>query len=128
MSTEQEYDTETMSQSMLDQLDHEQQLPTALDRSSKISFSPNFDPTNRQAFQYQQHNHNPQQLTPHSQDEPTQFATTSAQAHPSDMLDAYGNFAHMIDPDDPMLDADPFGLTASMHYSTTYSHEQQPKR
>ncbi|KAF2765827.1 hypothetical protein EJ03DRAFT_279306 [Teratosphaeria nubilosa] len=25
-----------------------------------------------------------------------------------------------IDPDDPMLDADPFGLSASMHYPTTY--------
>lgn len=34
----------------------------------------------------------------------------------------------MIDPNDPMLDADPFGLSASMHYPTSYSFEQAPQR
>jgi len=33
----------------------------------------------------------------------------------------------MIDPHDPMLDADPFGLSASMHYPTSYSSlDHQP--
>ena len=32
----------------------------------------------------------------------------------------FGNMGEMIDPDDPMLDADPFGLSASMHYPTNY--------
>lgn len=31
-----------------------------------------------------------------------------------------------IDNFDPMFDADPFGLTASMHFPTTYSFDQQP--
>ena len=35
---------------------------------------------------------------------------------------------NMIDPNDPMLDADPFGLSASMHYPTSYSFEQPPHR
>ena len=34
----------------------------------------------------------------------------------------------MIDPNDPMLDADPFGLSASMHYPTSYSFEQPSHR
>ena len=34
----------------------------------------------------------------------------------------------MIDPNDPMLDADPFGLSASMHYPTSYSFEQPTQR
>lgn len=29
---------------------------------------------------------------------------------------------------DPMLDADPFGLSASMHFPTNYSFDQQPQR
>lgn len=29
-----------------------------------------------------------------------------------------------VDPSDPMLDADPFGLSASMHYPTSYSFDQ----
>lgn len=40
-----------------------------------------------------------------------------------------GGFAvHGIDPYDPMLDADPFGLTASMHFPTQFSYEQTPVR
>lgn len=30
---------------------------------------------------------------------------------------------HLFDPYDPMLDADPFGLSASMHFPTSYSYE-----
>lgn len=40
-------------------------------------------------------------------------------------FDAMGQ---VIDPNDPMLDADPFGLSASMHYPTSYSamdHQQR---
>jgi hypothetical protein len=32
----------------------------------------------------------------------------------------FGHMGEIIDPDDPMLDADPFGLSASMHYPTNY--------
>jgi hypothetical protein len=34
----------------------------------------------------------------------------------------------MIDPNDPMLDADPFGLDTTMHYPTAYSFEQSAQR
>lgn len=33
-----------------------------------------------------------------------------------------------IDPNDPMLDADPFGLSASMHFPTSYSFDHPPQR
>jgi len=39
-------------------------------------------------------------------------------SHPAD---TDGQF----DPSDPMLDADPFGLSASMNYPTNYAFEQQ---
>jgi len=35
---------------------------------------------------------------------------------------------HMIDPYDPMLDADPFGLTASMHFPNPYALPQSHVR
>jgi hypothetical protein len=38
----------------------------------------------------------------------------------------FGNMGELIDPNDPMLDADPFGLSASMHYPTSYAFEQPP--
>ncbi|KXL46716.1 MAG: hypothetical protein FE78DRAFT_538145 [Acidomyces sp. 'richmondensis'] len=34
-------------------------------------------------------------------------------------------FGQVIDPDDPMLDADPFGLSASMTYPTSYGQHSQ---
>ncbi|KAK8211583.1 hypothetical protein M8818_003238 [Zalaria obscura] len=34
----------------------------------------------------------------------------------------------MFDPYDPMLDADPFGLSASMHFPTNYAFDQPPQR
>lgn len=33
-----------------------------------------------------------------------------------------------FDPYDPMLDADPFGLSASMHFPTSYSYDQGAQR
>ena len=33
-----------------------------------------------------------------------------------------------IDPYDPMLDADPFGLTASMHFPNPFNFQHQPRR
>lgn len=48
---------------------------------------------------------------------------------PSASETSSGPFANeMIDPNDPMLDADPFGLSASMHYPTSYSFEQPVQR
>jgi hypothetical protein len=39
-----------------------------------------------------------------------------------------GSAGHMIDPYDPMLDADPFGLTASMHFPNPYTYAPAQSR
>lgn len=65
----------------------------------------------------------PPQMTPTSQSQPP--------SHPpnSDSTGGQlGSLGEMIDPNDPMLDADPFGLSASMHYPTSYSFEQSSQR
>lgn len=100
MSTEQEYDQDA-TQSMLDQLE-----PDPNDRDQH-HLNPYQAQNNyaRNPYAYQQ------QLTPHSQNEQNHMSPTAQL--PTDM----------IDPNDPMLDADPFGLTASMHYPTSYSYD-----
>ena len=40
----------------------------------------------------------------------------------------YPPMEQMFDPYDPMLDADPFGLSASMHFPTNYSFDQTQQR
>jgi hypothetical protein len=35
----------------------------------------------------------------------------------------FNTMNHLFDPYDPMLDADPFGLSASMHFPTQFSYE-----
>jgi hypothetical protein len=53
-------------------------------------------------------------------------------AHPSTtnggQVGGGGFPAHGVDPYDPMLDADPFGLTASMHFPTNFAFEQASVR
>lgn len=39
-----------------------------------------------------------------------------------------GSAGATFDPFDPMLDADPFGLTASMHFPTPYNFESSQSR
>jgi len=58
-----------------------------------------------------------QQLTP-------QYEQQQQQQGAEGETSAYASIPHMIDPNDPMLDADPFGLSASMHYPTAYSFDQ----
>jgi len=61
---------------------------------------------------------------------------TAAQSEPktrprdrgAPQLDQNGQYQQMnIDNFDPMFDADPFGLSASMHFPTNYSFDQQPR-
>ncbi len=60
----------------------------------------------------------------------------STQAQPpapsSNMTDAgggpFGSGSHGFDPYDPMLDADPFGLSASMHFPTPYTYDSHQIR
>lgn len=37
----------------------------------------------------------------------------------------FGAMNQLYDPYDPMLDSDPFGLSASMHFPTQFSYEQR---
>lgn len=39
-----------------------------------------------------------------------------------------GMGGHAIDPYDPMLDADPFGLTASMHFPNPFNFQPHQRR
>ena len=59
-------------------------------------------------------------------------ATTSGVqglAHMAPAMDGGGGpSSHMIDHYDPMLDADPFGLTASMHFPNAFPRSEQVRR
>lgn len=50
----------------------------------------------------------------------------------SQMMDAnhqaYGAINQNFDPYDPMLDADPFGLSASMHFPTQFTFQESSMR
>ena len=49
-----------------------------------------------------------------------QSFTSPASATPNDGGNVFNGMNHLFDPYDPMLDADPFGLSASMHFPTMY--------
>ena len=42
--------------------------------------------------------------------------------------EAHAGFGQIFDPADPVLDADPFGLTASMHFPTPFSFQESSMR
>jgi hypothetical protein len=44
--------------------------------------------------------------------------------HISSAGDNVGTFTQLLDPYDPMLDLDPFGLSASMHFPTQFTVER----
>ena len=122
MSTEQEYDTH-QTRSMLDRPDPDDTSDPSPDQLHG-NYPPQFDHHHPQTSDYYQPPLTaPPQLTPSSQSQPT--------SHPPNADGTGGplsNLGEMIDPNDPMLDADPFGLSASMHYPTSYSFEQPPQR
>lgn len=39
----------------------------------------------------------------------------------------FGNTNQLLGQYEPMLDADPFGLSASMHFPTPFNYEQNPR-
>ena len=57
-------------------------------------------------------------------------STNASQAETASGIQGPFAMGQVIDPNDPMLDADPFGLSASMHYPTSYSslNQQAPSR
>ena len=112
MSTEQEYDRQ-QPRSMLDQPDGDDNSDPSPDRLN-AAYPPQFDQMNPATSDYYRPSINvPAQMPPPS-------------ANPDGQGGQFGG--DMIDPNDPMLDADPFGLSASMHYPTSYSFEQSAQR
>jgi len=112
VSTEQEYDEQA---DMLDDQD-----PS--DQSAGPGPFPNtFPPTT----QMQQQGMQPPMQPPSqnaSQNQPYQ-SPASMPAEPNGAGAVFGTMNHLFDPYDPMLDADPFGLSASMHFPTQFSYE-----
>lgn len=49
--------------------------------------------------------------------------TSTPQAQSKQNVSGPFAMGQAIDANDPMLDADPFGLSASMHYPTAYSDQ-----
>jgi hypothetical protein len=143
VNTEQEYDTTNGSHSMLDQHDTDPDHASEhdnLDAHHNLhgNYPPQqYDPAHPpagQGFGYQQSgqsSHMPppgqQQMTPQyeQQQQQQQHLGQGQQQQGSESESgAYASIPHMIDPNDPLLDADPFGLSASMHYPTSYSFDQ----
>jgi len=50
------------------------------------------------------------------------------QQHISSAGDNAGTFTQLLDPYDPMLDLDPFGLSASMHFPTQFTFDTSSMR
>ncbi|KAL6713346.1 hypothetical protein ACLMJK_008811 [Lecanora helva] len=64
-----------------------------------------------------------QPMPPMSSMQPPQTSQNMDSDHP-----AYANMGQGFDPYDPMLDADPFGLTASMHFPTQFTFQESSMR
>ena len=102
MSTDQEYDAQA---NMVDDLDGEEIEPD--------SFIPNFRLP----------------ATDTSASMTIQGSPPLAQSSASDSVGTpAGPEHHTFDPFDPMLDADPFGLTASMHFPTPFGFDHAHAR
>ncbi|KAK5135431.1 hypothetical protein LTR08_005219 [Meristemomyces frigidus] len=122
-NTEQEYDTQ-QTQSMLDDTEHGSQSISPPHQMQGI-YPPQFDQQQQQqrgGSEYYPQVYGSQAgqqlMAPHPH-----FEQSKSMSRPRT---EGANFAMAeVDPNDPMLDADPFGLSASMHYPTAYSSMEQ---
>lgn len=92
-----------------------------------------------QEYDAQTMGHNPQESEGHttsSNTYPTEYSNSRG-VHRSSLPDLHahvgendgiGSVASFVDHFDPMLDADPFGLSASMHFQTPFSYAQSNVR
>ena len=101
--SEQEYDAQA---DMIDD-EHESSVGTS-------SFVPGYNPSS--SVSNASHPMNPHGMNPYNH--------SSGEA----VNGAYGNTSAMMGNYEPMLDADPFGLSASMHFQTPFSYEQNNAR
>jgi len=114
VSTDQEYDAQPTSSSMLE-TESEANEHTPAQGPEPTQFPPSHPYQGPHAAQHAEH-HGP--------------AKSNAQEHDRGHS-GEGQIPGMnqiFDPYDPMLDADPFGLSASMHFSTDYGFQHPPQR
>lgn len=108
MSTEQEYDAQA------DMLDDQ-------DSDTPAGPGPYLQPFQQQPLPPGQQPAMGMQGQPPMQSPPT---SQTGESHGA----VYGGMGQIFDPFDPMLDADPFGLTASMHFPTQFSFQESSMR
>ncbi|KAF2817591.1 uncharacterized protein BDZ99DRAFT_470572 [Mytilinidion resinicola] len=114
VSTEQEYDEQA---DMLDDQDPSDQS------AGPGPFPQTFPPST----QMQQQSMQPPMQNA-AQNPANQRYQSPAAMQPADANGAgavFGTMNHLFDPYDPMLDADPFGLSASMHFPTQFTYESR---
>ncbi|OAX77270.1 hypothetical protein ACJ72_08434 [Emergomyces africanus] len=112
--TEQEYDAQA------DMIDDEPDLD---DSTEGASYTPNYHEPLIPSRQAQAQ----AQAQAQQQNEP-QVTVTVATPHSDEVVEGFGRGDSFFDHFDPMLDADPFGLTASMHFQTPFSYIQNHAR
>ena len=123
MSTEQEYAHDAQADMLVDQSDGDPNNDAAHEPFSSNfgqqppSVPPGFTPQHPSSG-HRQRDNAPQQLL-----QPPQ---SSSRTDPNQQhnIFAHGPGHPLFDPFDPMLDADPFGLSASMQFSTPFTYDQ----
>lgn len=125
MSTAQEYDPQ-YTQPMLDRPDHDHvnTLDPSMNRLQG-SYSPQYDdlqqPPQETGYYQQSFAMQHQQVASQASFDQSQVVQTGPTRAIGGISCSYEAMGHGIDPDEPMSDADPFGLSASMHHPTSYS-------
>ncbi|KAF2139716.1 uncharacterized protein K452DRAFT_310617 [Aplosporella prunicola CBS 121167] len=115
--TEQEYDAQA---DMIDDQDPSERSAGTGPYSQ--SFPPHIQPQTAPHLQAQGSGQLvPQQYQNGDSQYTSPAALQPADAHGNNAM--YGNLNHGFDPYDPILDADPFGLSASMHFPTQFSYQ-----
>ncbi|KAI7460169.1 hypothetical protein KC357_g9045 [Hortaea werneckii] len=105
-----------------DQFDQQQ---AAADYHPRLGYGPGQHQRMGSQSQYGQHQIGSQQRQQQQQQQQQQQGSGAAAAAAGGGGQGPFAGAQAIDPNDPMLDADPFGLSASMHYPTAYTPMDQ---
>ncbi|KAH0349511.1 hypothetical protein KCU83_g5586, partial [Aureobasidium melanogenum] len=111
---DQEYDAQPTSSSMLE-TESEANEQTPVQAAEPPQFPSSNPYQGQHAAQHSEH-HGPAKSSNQDHD----------RAHPGE--GQIPGMNQIFDPYDPMLDADPFGLSASMHFSTDYGFQHPPQR
>ncbi|THW89447.1 hypothetical protein D6D12_01280 [Aureobasidium pullulans] len=114
-NTDQEYDAQPTSSSMLEtESEANEQAPVQAPEPPQFPAANPYHATH--AAQQHADHHGPAKGNAQEND----------RGHPGE--NQIPGMNQIFDPYDPMLDADPFGLSASMHFSTDYGFQHPPQR